>query len=111
MRLFRSILAFFFALGLFLASTPASSDGIRIMDGGTLTLSTGGLLEMNCQPIVIENNGTFLMEEGGIYHCGLVTVEPGGIFTKNGGTISYCSTPGSDNFPWNLYLPAITNSE
>jgi hypothetical protein len=92
-RLLSSAAALFFLTPW---SGPGSVDAqvLTINNGSSLTVN-GRVLDVNCLDILVMNGGSLLLEGGTIQDREVLTVEPGGIFVNNAGTVLNCSAGNS----------------
>lgn len=68
------------------------AGGLVIEQGGGVTVS-GGVLDINCQPIELKSGGSLTLDEGEIIHCKTLKKEAGSTFNKNGWPLRFCFTP------------------
>ncbi len=99
-RLARYLLSGLF-IGL-LINAPTNAELI-IKNGASLTVSSGSVLDVNCQDIDLQVGGTFNLNSGTLQD--VLTFQQGGAFNNLGGTIEPCRPRLSKT-----YAPSVINT-
>lgn len=86
-------IALFFGLVLIIMPQMVKAAELMIHDQGELTISSGGILQMNCNRLTVKSGGTLLVDGGAIKQLGPLVIEPGGTYTIYSGTVERCFYP------------------
>jgi len=102
---------FLLSTALLLFSWVNGADSVHaqvltINSGSTLTIS-GGMLDVNCLDILVGSGGSLLLQTGKVQDKSVLTVDPGGTYTKTGGTVITCGVHSSYVIPNPGGSPAI----
>lgn len=77
----------FLAIGICCLFSLSAQEGrageVIIHDGGSLTVATGSTLLMNCYGLTVETGGSFVVDGGTVLKRGKLTLE-GGIYSVAG---------------------------
>lgn len=68
---------------LFLSAQGGLAGEVVIHNGGSLTVATGSTLLMNCNGLTVETGGSFVVDGGTVLERGPLTLE-GGIYSVAG---------------------------
>lgn len=77
----------------FLLILPKAQAGEMIVhNGGTVTVKSGSALLMDCNNLTIENGGIFTVDGGTVLRRGKLAVEAGGQYVIESGSVKNCHT-------------------
>lgn len=85
-----SIPSLLLCTALALSVNSARAEVLIINNGSTLIIN-GPTLDVNCLDVLVKNGGALKLQSGTLQEKDVLTVEPGGLFSKAGGTIVTCS--------------------